>query len=201
MKIALFTYPDWLKGEFIFINELFHAGLKLLHLRKPQVTEERMVEAVLSIDKAFRNRVMLHSHLHLVEEFGLKGMHFTTEGRKTFDNYSAFNGVKSTSFHTIKEVEELSSKFDYSFISPVFPSISKVGYSGGLQFSDLKHLNERPGKTGDLFALGGVEADSLAQLRQLGFDGCGVLGTIWKPFMNGNWSLKTWNQLMASANE
>jgi len=84
------------------------------------------------------------------------------------------------SAHSFEELEKLET--DICFLSPVFDSISKFGYKAKYNHQELKDgiaawkkLN-RPQK---LFALGGVDAENIAELASLGFDGAAVLGAVW----------------------
>jgi thiamine-phosphate pyrophosphorylase len=71
---------------------------------------------------------------------------------------------------------------DYLFISPIFDSISKIGYKSNLDFNELKEcLTEI--KNNNIIALGGVKMDNVLKLKNIGFESFALLGSIWN---NGN---------------
>ena len=85
-------------------------------------------------------------------------------------------------FHSLKELEECKEKYEYAFLSPIFDSISKVGYKSNFDLQELKNsplLTSRRGVGGEVFALGGIDEHKIDICRQLGFAGVAVLGTIW----------------------
>jgi thiamine-phosphate pyrophosphorylase len=71
---------------------------------------------------------------------------------------------------------------DYCFLSPVFDSISKSGYtSAGFLAAEKRQGLERALKEAPLpvLALGGVGPGCLGELRAAGFAGAAVLGAVW----------------------
>jgi thiamine-phosphate pyrophosphorylase len=86
------------------------------------------------------------------------------------------------SAHSFDELQKIGEDAKVCFLSPVFDSISKLGYKSKFSKQELKegiaawknfHHSQK------LFALGGVEADNIAELAELGFDGAAVLGNVW----------------------
>jgi thiamine-phosphate pyrophosphorylase len=71
----------------------------------------------------------------------------------------------------------LGSEWQYSFISPVFPSISKKGYGQDTKIiEDLTYRNNIHVK---LIALGGIDEYTIKKVFQTGADGAALLGAIW----------------------
>lgn len=67
---------------------------------------------------------------------------------------------------------------DYAFLSPIYNSISKQGYSAA-QFSD-EDLRAAIKSCGcPVIALGGITVDKLPELHELGFAGVAVIGSVW----------------------
>ena len=69
------------------------------------------------------------------------------------------------------------------FLSPIFDSISKTGYTSSFDLSavqeSLQKLATRPGYQPQVLALGGISAKTLPLARQAGFAGAAVLGAVW----------------------
>lgn len=84
-------------------------------------------------------------------------------------------------FHSLIELEDCKEKYDYAFLSPIFDSISKVGYKSNFDlrvlsrfFSGMKNRNEK------IIALGGIDEDKIDTVKDLGFSGIALLGAIWQ---------------------
>ncbi len=87
---------------------------------------------------------------------------------------AGFAGTVSRSCHSL---EESRGAADYVFISPVFDSISKAGYTAAFSLDELR------GKVDSrCIALGGVEPCRLSQVADAGFGGAALLGYIWRDF-------------------
>ena len=177
-RLIIITAPGPVRNEVATIHRLFEAGLKVLHVRKPEFSRSELHSLIAQIDKKYHRRLVLHSHYSLAKEFNVKGLHLTEKTRK--DKVpSSFNPVHHTlsaSFHSLRDIDRNRRKYDYIFLSPVFDSISKRGYRGSLNFDELsKFLRTHR----NVAALGGVEPRTIPQLRKMGFKAAAVLGFIW----------------------
>jgi len=92
-------------------------------------------------------------------------------------------------FHSLKELEEHKEKYEYAFLSPIFDSISKIGYKSKF---DLKELKEKIANK-NIIALGGIDEDKIETCRTIGFAGVAVLGAIW----NDNSPIEKFKRLKA----
>ncbi len=88
-------------------------------------------------------------------------------------------------FHSLKELEDCKEKYEYAFLSPIFDSISKVGYKSKfshefheLTQNKLEKISVISGK--NIIALGGIDEDKIETCRELGFAGVAVIGAIWQ---------------------
>lgn len=91
----------------------------------------------------------------------------------------ALGGTISTSFHNLEEAaSDQWGALDYAFLSPVFDSISKVGYpSAGFNPAAVAWVTGR--NSVPLIALGGITAERVGQVAAMGFRGVAVIGTVW----------------------
>ena len=149
------------------------------HFRKPNKDYAAHCAYLNRIDKKYHNRIVVHYHHELVNEFDLKGIHFQEQKRKDhidnpgqyFKNLSMYGKTISSSFHEPEDLEACDFEFDYHLLSPVFASISKQGYQG--RGFDVNHIDKT------IIGMGGVTPDNLSKFTTLGFKGVGVLGGIW----------------------
>lgn len=178
-KRIVITTPEWLDDEAFYCHSLFSNGLQTLHLRKPNATEEEMARFIEKIEPCYRQRIVLHSHYGLVKKYGLKGVHLKMSSIDHFSEYATC-GTVSVSCHSYEEILSLPFTPAYTFLSPVFESVSKVGYSSDYQFFDRAKLEEAHRKGIDVIALGGITEKNIYQCQNFGFDGVAVIGSVWR---------------------
>ncbi|MDX5420520.1 MAG: thiamine phosphate synthase [Hymenobacteraceae bacterium] len=177
MKLLVITAPENLPNETELICGLIEQGLETLHVRKPGFSEEELRAYVEQLPEVYHNRLVLHSHHQLKREFNLKGLHFPAVLRSLISSAEAHRYTCSTSCHSLEDLQQASSLFDYAFLSPVFDSISKKGYKSAFAEDDLKSALQQT--TLPVVALGGINCGNIHKTKALGFDGAAVLGAVW----------------------
>lgn len=179
MELIVISSPEFLHDEARLINELFAAGMKRFHLRKPNASVAKMVELVSAIDPDYRAEVVLHQHHELADGFAMHRIHYPEVLRllqpEVLEAQKRRGLGLSTSIHKLEHACTLS-VFDYVFFSPVFNSISKAGYPGALS-ADFRLLKTEA--TPAVIALGGVDYGNIPLVMEMNFDGVAVLGAIW----------------------
>ena len=181
MKLIVISSPVDLNNEHELLGSLFETGLGCFHLRKPEYSEMQMEAYLQSVPGKYHKKIMLHAHYPLAEKYNLKGIHHT----KTIPGYFKEGLTVSASVHSIKEIEE-SKKYDYVFLSPLFDSISKPGYTGNFDFGELKNFLQRlkmQHSHPEVIALSGIDENNITIAHETGFDGVAVLGSIWGTFL------------------
>ncbi|EJX06850.1 thiamine monophosphate synthase/TENI [gut metagenome] len=176
MKLILITTPNLYPGETDAVNALFQAGLEILHLRKPGIHADALKQWLQAIDIDFRNRIVIHEHFELTEEFQLKGVHLNRRNPQAPDG---FTGHISCSCHSLQEVAERKSHYTYVFLSPIYNSISKVSYKAAFTIDELKAATAQNIIDQRVIALGGIHKERLSQISSLGFGGAAILGDLW----------------------
>jgi thiamine-phosphate pyrophosphorylase len=184
--MIVITNPVPITNEIDTIHSLFENGLKLLHIRKPNFSDSEMKQFLSEVNHSYRERLVLHSHHHMAQTLNINRIHFSESKRKTllmlpgklpFDTYKAKGFYLSTSVHTIEDFNALDSNFEYAFLSPIYPSISKKNYSSKIDLSEA--IKNRTNYTTKLIALGGIESKNTEQTLKNGFDNVALLGAIW----------------------
>ncbi|MDR2237599.1 MAG: thiamine phosphate synthase [Chryseobacterium sp.] len=177
--ILIITPEEIMSGETDCINQLFQKGLDLLHIRKPFISRKEMDGFLSEIDAAFYPQLVLHSHYELADDYCISRFHFR-EAARMGGAYEAYRdkGIISTSVHDISAYNELGKEWEYAFISPVFPSISKKGYGEGTEvLHEIQHRNNPEVK---LVALGGINQHNIREISAYETDGVALLGAIWE---------------------
>lgn len=173
-----FTKPDeWQNASeeaYAIIRYLESEATDLFHIRKTEASLDYTRRLLLNIPESFYKKLVLHSHFSLFEEFPLKGVHFKPGIPGTMRE-----SVISRSCHSVEECNVCHEGYLYSFLSPIFDSISKPGYYSNfkLHSSLLSALN----KETKVIGLGGVTPDNFQNLFNSKFAGAALLGYLWSP--------------------
>jgi len=184
-KLLLISPPEESPSELPILLRLFEAGLALFHLRKPEWSEAKLAEYLRAVPVPLHAHIVLHSHYALAERYALHGLHLPARSRLRWQPSLRQPGLTlSTSFHAVKEVQQHRRRYDYVTLSPIFDSVSKVGYSstfdlGALQKA-LQQLQRRAHYPPQVIALGGITADTISATQEAGFAGAAVLGAVWQ---------------------
>lgn len=166
-------------NEIEILNQLFQERLEYYHFRKPYKTYDEHCNYLNQIDKQYHNKIVVNYFHELINEFNLKGIHFQEQKRidcidnpgQYFKGLNMLGKTISSSFHEPIDIENCCFEFDYHLLSPVFSSISKIGYNG--RGFDVNHIDKT------IIGMGGVSANNLTEFDKLGFNGVGLLGSIW----------------------
>lgn len=176
--IIVITPEDIVQNEAEIINELFKEGLDLIHIRKPFINQDEMTNFIQKIDSEFHSQLVLHSHYDLAENFNISRFHFREIDRQNSLFKTFADKIISTSVHDIETFNELNEEWEYAFISPVFPSISKKGY--GENSNILNDIKKRDNQNVKLVALGGIDENNIHQVFDNKAEGVALLGAIWE---------------------
>lgn len=176
--LILFTSEENQTAEKEQLTCIFEAGLPLLHVRKPEMTEEELELWLSDFEEKHLQKMVLHQHYHLAKVFRVKGIHLKEDFRRKkaylaeyVEHFRMNSFSVSSSFHYPQELRNEALLFDYAFLGPVFTSVSKRGYKGrGFNVENLSYK---------VIALGGIEADKILLAKELGYAGVAVLGAVW----------------------
>lgn len=188
--MIVISNPIATANEINTIHALFENGLELFHIRKPDFSAFDMKTYISSIALEFRHQLVLHNHHDLANDLGIDRFHLTQKIRREIcpEVLYFFNEKRirlSTSTHSIEDFNGLGIFFEYAFLSPVFPSISKEKYESKLDL--IEAVKHRTNFSTQLVALGGISSENIKTIIVQGFDKVAVLGTIWnskKPLEN-----------------
>ena len=187
MKWIVITMPDFIENEANYINQLFEAGLDLLHLRKPDSCIADCERLLQEINPKWYPGIVVHDHFSLYEKYHLHGIHLNRRNHQVPDG---FQGCLSRSCHSFKEVTEAQKEgiFSYVFLSPIFDSISKKGYKHCFANKDLEDAGNNGIINEKVIALGGVIPQFIPQLRDWNFGGAAYLGHIRNRRQHADWA-------------
>jgi thiamine-phosphate pyrophosphorylase len=179
MKLIVITTENSIEGEAALLNRLFERGMDVLHLRKPSASEGELRKLLSQIDRKFHNRIVLHDRFALTGSFRLKGVHLNS--RQPVRPQTPVASL-SRSCHSLEELEDIGG-FDYVFLSPIFDSISKAGYTQAFTKEELLEAKAGGLINDKVIALGGVRTDNIPAAKGYGFGGVAVLGALWNDYL------------------
>lgn len=177
--IIVITKPNFFEGEVEQCIALLGSGrADVIHIRKPGASESEVERLICALPKELYNRLVLHDHHQLALRYGLRGIHLN--GRNP-ERLQGFDGTVSLSCHSISELAERKrEKFDYLSLSPIFDSISKVGYKAAFTPEELEDAHTKGIIDSRVMALGGVTFNRVKEVLEMGFGGAMILGDAWK---------------------
>ena len=189
MRIIAITTPKVDDKDVQLIKRLLEGGVDSIHLRKPESDIHACRQLLKALTKEERERIIVHDFPELYDEFSLKGIHINRNVSSLPNDYIGF---RTRSCHSLEEVRHYKKEYDYLFLSPIFDSISKVGYRAGFRKEELQEASMKGIIDEKVVALGGVTFESIAYLKGLNFGGVAMIGGIYN--MNGLNRLKDLNQ-------
>lgn len=176
--MIVISNQDEIMNEINIIHALFENGMELFHIRKPDYSKDKMQSFISKINSKYHSKLVLHQYHDLTEEFQIKRLHFTEKDRLTIpDRFLKPVRYFSTSVHSITDFNDLPNDFDYAFLSPIYPSISKENYVP--TENAFEEIKKRTIWHIKLIALGGISVDNIEKTINNGFDDIALLGTIW----------------------
>ena len=183
--LAVLTLPGKFAGEADRLAALLEAGADRLHLRKPAADPAELEGLLRRLAPRWSERLVLHGSRELALRYGIRNVHGSVDfrdGRGRSGGGPFVGGGEgltiSTSVHNWEEFGWLPEGLAYTFVSPLFDSISKAGY-----MANKGLLNRPAGSPAGCclpVGLGGVNAETLGEMVRLGWKGAAVLGWIWE---------------------
>ena len=134
-------------------------------------------------------------------DIALQGVHYTERTRPPPPLPSAAaaaaGSTTSTSFHSLQQLRtDWGPALSYAFLSPIFDSISKEGYSAA-RFDRCKLLQVLDQCEFPVVALGGITSKNMQEARHMGFAGTAVIGSVWQ----ADNPVTAWQRLQQAADE
>ena len=154
-------------------------AIDFFHIRKPKCKDWEVAALIDFIPSFLHSRLVLHSNFSLFNSYCLGGLHYKQESAPLVQN-----GVErlriTRSCHSMSELKiPCDFDFSYSFLSPIFNSISKPGYNSKFEITDNHFIAQISSR--NIVALGGVTPQNFINLFKSKFAGAALLGYLWSP--------------------
>lgn len=177
MQGIIITNPSFLRFEGVLCQHILRFEHIILHIRKPNATKEEIERLLLSIAPVYYSRIVLHDYPELAQKYALRGIHLNSRNSKIPEKFS---GTISRSCHSIKEVIQYKSQYDYLFLSPIFDSTSKKGYYSQYSYNQLIKARDQGVIDHKVYALSGITLNNRTKLEEFHFGGYAILGEVWQ---------------------
>lgn len=181
MEVIIISPEYEYVGEVELIVRLFQSGLSRYHLRKPDWSSAQCELCLERLPRSLHARVSIHQHYQLATQYDV-GIHFKDCGHmkpSAEGEMVSTSCMRSRSFHRIEDVELGVNGYDYGFLSPIFPSLSKPDYEPSWTDSDLR-VALKSEYACRLYGLGGIGLANAALAGSYGFRGIALYGAVWQ---------------------
>ncbi len=179
MKLILMTQPTFYVEEDKILTSLFDEGLENLHLYKPG-SEPMYSERLLTLlpDEYYKH-ITVHTHFYLKEEYKLRGIHIDDE---TTEPPKGYRGSVSRTCMHLDLLKDAKRRADYVLLKYIFDSQTEANQKATFTKEQLEEASRRGLIDKHVYALGGMNLDTVKQARDLGFGGIVISGDIWNRF-------------------
>lgn len=193
MKKIAITMSEFYPGEAEAIvralsDDADYGGFARVHIRKPGADPEQIAGLISQIPTRLRSRITIHDGFSAP---GAGGVHLNSRNPQAPQGWS---GLISRSLHTLAELEGVGQEVDYAFISPIYESLSKPGYTPAFTLARVAEAICRLRKHNrhtEIYGLGGVTDSNICKLASYGLDGGAMLTAAWLPRSAANHEMKT----------
>lgn len=179
MKLILMTQPTFFVEEDKILTSLFDEGLEHLHLYKPG-SEPMYSERLLTLlSDEYYKRITVHENFYLKEEYKLYGIHIDDETTPVPQGYKGHVSRTCTHLDQLKEAKKHS---DYVLLKYIFDSQTEPDQKANFTMDELKEASRRGLIDRHVYALGGMNMDTVKMAHDLGFGGVVISGDLWNRF-------------------
>jgi thiamine-phosphate pyrophosphorylase len=165
MKLVIMTKPTFFVEEDKILATLFEGGMESLHLYKPGAEPVYTERLLTLLPENYRNRITVHEHFYLKDEFRLRGIHLDDPSSPLPLGYK---GSVGRTCCRLDELKDMKRRSNYVFLKADLDSL-QANLQRGL-------IDKR------VYAFGGITLDYVRVARELGFGGVVVCEDLWNRF-------------------
>ena len=159
------------------ISALFDVGMDILHLYKPRALPMYSERLLTLLPDDCYEKVMVHEHFYLKEEYGLRGIHLDDVSQPVPEK---FKGKISRTLGLEDITKEVKKRCDYIFLKDTFSALAPDG--GSFITDRLQQASDNGMIDKKTYAFGGVNLENIKLARELGFGGVVVDDDLWDKF-------------------
>ncbi|MBR2292483.1 MAG: thiamine phosphate synthase [Prevotella sp.] len=179
MKLIVMTRPTFFVEEDKILTNLYEEGMDNLHLHKPGSSPMYSERLLTLLGDDLASKITVHHHFYLKDEYKLRGIHIDDAHTEPPTGY---RGNLSRTCHAISELKEAKRHCNYVFLHPVFDSQTVREEKSNFTIQELEEAAKQGLIDKKVYALGGMNLDTIKTVRSLGFGGIVVCGDLWNRF-------------------
>ena len=173
------TKPAFFVEEDKILANLFEEGLENLHLFKPGASPIYSERLLTLLGEYFHSKITVHGHFYLKEEYHLKGIHIDDAFTEPPVGYK---GNYSRTCHAVSELKEAKKHSSYIFLHSIFDSQTNADEKASFTREELEQASRQGLIDKKVYALGGMNLDTIREIKDLGFGGVVICGDLWNRF-------------------
>ena len=173
------TQPTFFVEEDKIISSLFDEGLDNLHLYKPGSSPMYSERLLTLLPDEYYNKITVHDNFYLKEEYNLRGIHIDDDTTPVPTGYKGHVSRTCTRLDNLKETKR---NADYVFLKYICDSQTEVGQKASFTASELREAARRGLIDRHVYALGGMNLDTIRLAKDYGFGGVVICGDLWNRF-------------------
>lgn len=188
MRLWLTTSPDDFSSEFDDIEQMFSRGLSRLILQKrsrtgaPYATESEYERWLMALPMDCRDRIWVRGTPDLAERLDVRGC-VAEAGSLQGDVPESWKRVNTVAFcRSLDQLEQLPQWVAGALVGPVFQPQSvyePVKFHGIEPIQDKLSSLVGASNIPQVIAFGGIDHETLDEIKKLSVQGVSVLGGIW----------------------
>ena len=179
MKLIIMTKSTFFVEEDKILVTLFEEGMDNLHLYKPETSPVYSERLLSLIPEDYYNKITVHDHFYLKDEYRLSGIHIDTPNLTPPLNYKGHISRTCTKLEQLKDMKKQS---NYVFLRNIFDSQSEPDQKSNFTMNELEMAASSGVIDKKVYALGGMNMDNLQVAKELGFGGVVICGDLWNRF-------------------
>lgn len=179
MKLIIMTKSTFFVEEDKILVTLFEEGMDNLHLYKPETSPVYSERLLSLIPEDYYNKITVHDHFYLKDEYRLSGIHIDTPNLTPPLNYKGHISRTCTKLEQLKDMKKQS---NYVFLRNIFDSQSEPDQKSKFTMNELETAASSGLIDKKVYALGGMNMDNLQVAKELGFGGVVICGDLWNRF-------------------
>lgn len=179
MKLIIMTKSTFFVEEDKILVTLFEEGMDNLHLYKPETSPVYSERLLSLIPEDYYNKITVHDHFYLKDEYRLSGIHIDTPNLTPPLNYKGHISRTCTKLEQLKDMKKQS---NYVFLRNIFDSQSEPDLKSNFTMNELEMAASSGLIDKKVYALGGMNMDNLQVAKELGFGGVVICGDLWNRF-------------------
>jgi thiamine-phosphate pyrophosphorylase len=173
------TRPTFFVEEDKILANLFEEGLENLHLYKPGAAPMYSERLLTLLGEDYNRKISVHGHYYLKEEYNLRGIHIDDAFTEPPVGYK---GNLSRTCHAISELKETKKRANYVFLHSIFDSQTNADEKQSFTREELEKASKEGLIDKKVYALGGMNLDTIRLIKDLGFGGVVICGDLWNRF-------------------